>query len=100
MVPKRSASKGKVDEAAVGEAEIQEWKSSKCADSHLLNLVESHLLQPREVKHWRRSVGEHFPHEGETNLSFFFLMFLGASVFPFLIFSVASFITGRFKCIT
>ena len=94
MAPKRSAAKGKVDDAAIGETEVHGWKTSKCADSHLLNLVESHLLQPRKVIHWCGSMGEPFPHEGETNLSFFFLMFFGASVFLFLIFSVASFITG------
>ena len=55
---------GKVDEAAVGEAEVQGWKSSKCTDSHLLNLVESHLLQPRNMIHWHGSVGESFPREG------------------------------------
>ena len=64
MVPKRSASKGKVDEVAAGEAEVQGWKSSKCANSHLLNLVESHLLQPQNMIHWRHSGGKFFPHEG------------------------------------
>ena len=64
MAPKRSIAKGKVDDAAVGEAEVHGWKSSKCADSHLLNLVESLLLQPRKVIHWRGSMGEPFPHEG------------------------------------
>ena len=64
MVPKRSASKGKVDDAAFGEAEVHGWKSSKCTDSHLLDLMEKHLLQPRNVIHWRGSVGESFPHEG------------------------------------
>ena len=44
MAPKRSASKGKVDDAAVGEAEVHGWKSSKCTDSHLLDLVGKHLL--------------------------------------------------------
>ena len=94
MAPKRSASKGKVDDAAIGEAEVHEWKSSKCTDSHLLSLVESHLLQPRRVIHWHGSVGESFPHEGETNLLFSFLMFFGASVFLFLTSSMASFTTG------
>ena len=46
MAPKRSAAKGKMDEAAGDGAEVQKWKSSKCTDSHLLNLVEGHLLQP------------------------------------------------------
>ena len=64
MAPKRSALKAKLDDAAVGEAEVHGWKSSKCTDSHLLSLVESHLLQPRNVIHWRGSVGESFPHEG------------------------------------
>ena len=100
MAPKRSAAKGKMDEAAGDGAEVQEWKSSKCTNSHLLNLVEGHLLQPWNVIHWRSSDGEIFPHEGETSLSFFFLMFFGALVFPFLISSVAFFTTGGFKCIT
>jgi hypothetical protein len=51
MASKRSASKGKVDDAAIGEAEVHRWKSSKCIDSHLLSLVESHLLQPQKVIH-------------------------------------------------
>ena len=100
MAPKRSAAKGKVDDAAVGEAEVHGWKASKCVNSHLLSLVESHLLQPQKVINWRGSVGEYFPHEGETNLLFSFLMFFGASVFLFLTSSVASFTTGGFKCIT
>ena len=100
MAPKRSAAKGKASGAAGDGAEVQEWKSSKCIDSHLLNLVESHLLQPQNVIHWRRSDGESFPHEGETNLSFSFLMFFGASVFPFLISPEAFFIPGGSKCIT
>ena len=94
MALKRSAAKGKVDDAAVGKVEVHGWKSSKCADSHLLNLVESRLHQPRKVIHWRGSVGSIFLMKREMNLSFFLIMFFGASVFPFLIFSVASFITG------
>ena len=72
MAPKRSALKGKVDDAAVGEGEVHGWKSSKCTDSHLLNLVESHLLQPRNMIHWRGSVGESFACE-EGNESVVFL---------------------------
>ena len=72
MASKKSASKGKVDDAAVGEAEVHGWKSSKCTDSHLLNLVEGQLLQPQNVIHWRRSDGESFPHE-EGNESVVFL---------------------------
>ena len=75
MAPKRSASKGKVDDAAIGEAEVHGWKSSKCTDSHLLNLVGKHLLQPRSVIHWRGSVGESFPHE-EGNKSIVFLPYV------------------------
>ena len=44
MAPKRSIAKGKVDDAAVGEAEVHGWKSSKCTDSHLLDLVGKHFL--------------------------------------------------------
>ena len=72
MAPKRSASKGKVDDAAVGEVEVHGWKSSKCTDSHLLDLVGKHLLQPCSVIHWRGSVGESFPHEeGKQQIRFF-----------------------------
>ena len=53
-----------MDEVAVGEAEVQGWKSSKCTDSHLLDLVGKHLLQLRSVIHWHGSAGESFPHEG------------------------------------
>ena len=71
MAPKRSAAKGKVDDAAVGEAEVHGWKSSKCADSHLLDLVGKHLLQPRSMIHWRGSVGESFPREeGDESVVF------------------------------
>ena len=86
MAPKRSASKGKVDEVAAGEAEVQGWKSSKGANSHLLNLVESHLLQPQNVIHWRGSVGESFPYEGGNESIVFLphvLRGLGFSVFDF-----------------
>ena len=82
MAPKRSASKGKVDEAAIGEVEVHGWKSSKCTDSHLLNLVESHLLQPRNVIHWRGSVGESFPHERENESVVFLPHVLRGLGFP------------------
>ena len=88
-MPKSSASKGKVEDAAVGEAEVCGWKSSKCTDSHLLNLVESHLLQPQNIMHWRRSDGESFPHE-EGNESVVFL----PHVFRGLGFSVSDFFRG------
>ena len=44
MAPKRSAGIGKVGEASGDGAETHEWKLSKCSDSHLLGLVEEHLL--------------------------------------------------------
>ena len=100
MAPKRSAVKGKASGAAVDGAEVQEWKSSKCTDSHLLSMVESHLLQPQNVIHWRRSNGVSFPHEEENESVVFFLMFFVALVFQFLISSEAFFITGGSKCIT
>ena len=94
MAPKKSASKGKGSDAASGEAEIQGWKSSKCTDSHLLNLVESHLLQPRNVIHCRRSDGESFSHE-EGNESVVFLPHvLRGPNFQFLISSEVSFTIG------
>ena len=86
MAPKRSAAKGKVDDAAVSEAEVHGWKSSKCADSHLLDLVGKHLLQPRSVIHWRGAAGESFPH-GEGSESVVFLPYVlrghGFPVFDF-----------------
>ena len=63
MAPKRSAGRGEASDAAGDEAEVYGWKLSNCTDSHLLNLVESHLLQPRSIIHWCGSVGESFPHE-------------------------------------
>ena len=89
MAPKRSAGRGKADEAAGDDAEIHGWKSSKCSDSHLLGLVEEHLLQPRNIIHWRRSDGESFPHE-EENESVVFL----PHVFWGLGFSVSDFFRG------
>ena len=82
MAPKRSASKGKLDDAAVGGAEVHGWKSSKCTDSHLLNLVEEHLLQPRNMIHWRRSDGESFPHEGKDEPIVFLPYVLRGLGFP------------------
>ena len=99
MVPKRSAAKAKVDDAAVGEAEVHGWKSSKCIDSHLLDLVGKHLLQPRSMIHWRGSAGESFPHEEGNKSVFSSLMFFRASIFLFLISSRASFSIGRFRSI-
>ena len=64
MALKKSAGKGKAGEAAGRGAETHGWRSSKCTDFHLLGLMEEHLLQPRDVIHWRRSDGESFPHEG------------------------------------
>ena len=75
MAPKKSAGRGKAGEATGDDAEVHGWKSSKCADSHLLNLVESRLLQPRSVIHWRRSEGESFPHE-KGNESVVFLPYV------------------------
>ena len=99
MAPKKSASKGKVGDAAVGESEVQGWKSSKCTDSHLLDLVGKHLLQPRSVIHWRGSAGESFPHE-EGNESVVFLPHvLRSPNFQFLISSEAFFTTGGSKYI-
>jgi len=75
MAPKKSAAKGKAGSAAGAEVEVHGWKSSKCTGSHLLNLVESYLLQARSVIHWRRSEGESFPHE-EENESVVFLPYV------------------------
>ena len=93
MTSKRSASKAKVDDATAGEAEVHGWKSSKCTDSHLLDLVGKHLLQPRSVIHWCGSRRETFPHE-DGNEYVVFLMFFGASVFLFPISFGGFFITG------
>ena len=75
MALKRSAGRGKAGEAAGDEADVLGWKSSKCSDSHLLGLVESHLLEPLNVIHWRRSEGESFPHE-EKDESIVFLPYV------------------------
>ena len=82
MVPKRSAAKGKASGAAGDGAEVQEWKSSKCTDSHLLNLVESHLLLPQNVIHWRHSDGESFPHQGGNESVIFLPHVLWGLSFP------------------
>ena len=100
MALKRSAAKGKVDDAAVGETEVHGWKTGKCADSHLLNLVESHLLQPRKLIHWRHYDGESFPYEGKDKSVVFLPQFFEASVFPFSICSGVFLTTGEFKFIT
>ena len=99
MAPKRSTSKGKVDDAAVGEVEVHRWKSSKCTDSHLLYLVGKHLLQPWSVIYWRGPKGESFPHEEGNKSVVSFLLFFGALFFPFLISSRASFTIVGFNCI-
>lgn len=100
MAPKRSAAKGKVDDATVGETKVHGWKSSKCADSHLLDLVGKHLLQPRSIIHWCGAAGESFPHE-EGNESVVFLPY----VLRGLSFSISGFFRGLlhywgFECIT
>ena len=64
MAPQRSARRGKEGEAGGYATETHEWKSSKCSDFDLLGLVEEHLLQSRNMVHWRRSDGESPPHEG------------------------------------
>ena len=88
-----------MDDAAVGEAEVHEWKSSKCSDSHLLNLVEKHLLQPRNMIRWRGSMGESFTHE-EGNESIVCLPYvLWGLGFLFLISSGVFFSIGGFRCI-
>ena len=99
MAPKRSAAKVMVHDVAVGEAEVHGWKSSKCADSHLLNLVESHLLRPRKLIHWRGSVRERFPHEGGNKSVVFLPHVLQGLGFP-----ISTFLRGLlhywgFKCI-
>ena len=100
MAPKRSAERGKAGEVAGDEADVQGWKSSKCSDSHLLDLVEEHLLQPRKEIHLRRSEGESFPHEGVDESVVFHPHILRG-----LGFSISDFFRGLlyhwgFKCIT
>ena len=82
MALKRSARRGKAGEAAGDEADVQGWKSSKCSDSHLLGLVESHLLEPLNVIHWRRSEGESFPHEEKDESVVFLPYVLRGLSFP------------------
>ena len=100
MAPKRSASKGKVDDAAIGEAEVHRWKSSKCTDSHLLDLVGKHLLQPQNVIHWRGSKGESFPHEGGNESVVFLRHVLRGLGFPIFDFFCSLLHYWGFKCIT
>ena len=100
MAPKRSASKGKVDDAAAGEAEVHGWKSGKCTESHLLDLMGKHLLQPQKVIQWRRSEGESFPHEGGNESVVFLPHVLRGLGFP-----ISDFFRGLlhywgFRCIT
>ena len=101
MAPKRSAGRGKVGESTGDEADVQGWKLSKCSDSHLFGLIEEHLLQPRNVIHWRRSDGESFPHKEENESVVFLPHVLHGLGFPISdFFSGVFFITGGFKCIT
>ena len=82
MAPKRSAGRGKASDAAGDEAEVQGWKLSKCTDSHLLNQIESNLLQPQNVIHWRRSDGESSPNEGRNESVVFLPHVLRGFGFP------------------
>jgi hypothetical protein len=93
---------GKAGEAARDEANVQGWKSSKCSDSHLLGLVESHLLQHRNVIHWRRSEGESFPHEEKDESIVFLPYVLRGLGFPVSNFfpGPPSPLGGGYKCIT
>jgi hypothetical protein len=90
MAPKKSAGKGKVGEGAGDGVETHGWKLSKCTDFHLFGLVEEHLLQPRNVIHWRRSDGESFPREGVNESVVFHPYVLQVSGFLFLISSESS----------
>jgi len=100
MAPKRSAGRGKASDATGDEAKVQGWKSSKCTDSHLLNLVEEHLLQPRNMIHWRRSDGESFPHEGKDEPVVFLPYILWGLGFPISDFIWASFTIGGLLTVT
>ena len=99
MAPKKSAAKGKASGGAVDGAEVLEWKSSKCTDSHLLNLVESHLLHPQSVIHLRRSDGESFPHEGGNESVIFHPHVLRGLGFPISDFFRGLLHIGGFRCI-
>ena len=98
--PKRSATKGKVDNAAVVEAEIHGWKLSKCTDPIFWIWWESIFFNPAALSIGVDLRGNLFPMRKETNLLFSFFMFFEASVFQFPISSGASFITRGFRCIT
>ena len=56
MAPKKSVGKGKASGVARDEAEMHWWRLTKCTNFHLFGLVEEHLLRPREVIHWKRSI--------------------------------------------
>ena len=100
MAPKKSAAKGMASSTAGDGAEVQEWKSSKCTDSHLLDLVGKHLLQPRSVIHWCGSKRETFPH-GDGNESIVFLPYVLRGLgFPVSDFFRGLLHQGGFKGIT
>lgn len=62
MAPKKTQGKGKAG-GAIDQVETQGWKASKCSNFHLLGLVEENLLQPLEVVHWWKSLGDSVPRE-------------------------------------
>jgi len=62
MAPKKIQRKGKASGAA-DQAETEGWRGSKCSDFHLLGPVEENLLQPRELVHLRKSLGDSVPRE-------------------------------------
>ena len=70
MAPKRTQGKRKVGDAA-NQLETEGWRASKCSDFHLLGLAKENLLQPCEVVHWRKSVGDSVPHEGPNETVIF-----------------------------
>ena len=65
MVPKKSLGKGR-DKAsgATNLTEKEGWRANKCSDLHLLSLVEEKLLQPREIVHWHKALGDAPPRKG------------------------------------
>ena len=70
MAPKKVQGKAKAGGAA-DQVETEGWRTSKCSDFHLLGLAEENLLQPREVVHWRKSIGDSVPHEGPNETVIF-----------------------------
>jgi len=71
MAPKKILGKGKASRVAES-VEKEGWRVSKCSDFHLLGLVEENLLQPRELVHWQKALGDAPPRKGTNKTVIFY----------------------------